>query len=80
MEYHTYDSLFRVINNQYPKSQGIWGSSSKTKEDAIMGSLVDAYRVPTTDNLFKALKTATITQKKPIEKDDINSYIYIHKK
>ena len=79
MEYHSYDTLFNVIKNQYPKSRGIWGTSTGNKEDAIIGSLVNAYQVPTTDNLLKALKTVTISEKKPIEKDDINSYIYIHK-
>lgn len=80
MEYHTYDSLFRTIQQQYPTSGGLWGSgSSGTKEDAILGSLVDAYRVPTTGNLLKALKTATTPQEKPIEKDNKDSYIYIHR-
>ena len=71
MEYHSYDSLFRAIQQQYP--------TSKTKEDAILRSLVDAYRVPTTGNLLKAFNTATAPQEKPIEKDNINSYIYVHR-
>ena len=74
MEYHSYDSLFKVIQQQYPSSK-----TSKTKEDAILGSLVDAYRVPTTGNLLKAFNTATTPQEKPIEKDNINSYIYVHR-
>jgi hypothetical protein len=40
---------------------------------------VDAYRVPTTGNLLKALKTATTPEEKPIEKDNINSYVYINR-
>ena len=72
MEYHTYDSLFKVIKQQYPKTP-------QTKEDTIMKSLVDAYRVPTTDNLLMALKSATTPEEKSIEKDDIKSYIYVHR-
>lgn len=77
MEYHSYDSLFRAIQQQYPTSK--ISETSKTKEDAILGSLVDAYRVPTTGNLLKAFNTATKPQEKPIEKDNINSYIYVHR-
>lgn len=74
MEYHNYDSLFKVIQQQYPTSK-----ISKTKNDAILGSLVDAYRVPTTGNLLNAFNTATTSQEKPIEKDNIDSYIYVHR-
>lgn len=71
MEYHTYDSLFKVIKYQYPKSQ--------KKEDAIFGNLANAYQVPSTENLLKVFKTVTTPQEKPIEKDDINSYIYVNR-
>jgi len=77
MEYHSYDSLFKAIQQQYPSSKT--SGVSKTKEEAILGSLVDAYRVPTTGNLLKAFNTATTPQEKPIEKDNINSYIYVHR-
>ena len=48
MEYHSYESLFKAIQQQYPTSKTT--GTSGTKEDAILGSLVDAYRVPTTGN------------------------------
>lgn len=77
MEYHSYDTLFKAIQQQYPSSKA--SGASKTKEEAILGSLIDAYRVPTTGNLLKAFNTASTSQEKPIEKDDINSYIYVHR-
>jgi len=77
MEYHSYDSLFKAIQLQYPSSKT--SGRSESKEDAILGSLVDAYRVPTTGNLLKAFNTATTPQEKPIEMDNIDSYIYVHR-
>jgi len=78
MEYYTYDGLFKVIQQQYPNSYSS-ASTSRTKQESIMGSLIDAYQVPTKENLIKTLNTVTKPEEKRIIKDDINSYVYINK-
>ncbi len=78
MEYYTYDGLFKIIQQQYPNSYSS-SLTSRSKEESIMGSLIDAYQVPTTENLIKTLKTVTKPEEKRIIKDDINSYVYINK-
>lgn len=78
MEYYTYDGLFKVIQQQYPNSYSS-SSTSRTKQESIMGSLMDAYQVPSSGNLIKAFKTATKPEEKMIIKDDVNSYVYVNK-
>lgn len=78
MEYYTYDGLFKIIQQQYPNSYSS-SSTSRSKQESIMGSLIDAYQVPTTGNVIKALKTVAKPEEKTIIKDDINSYVYINK-
>lgn len=93
MDYHTYESLYNTIKEQYSRPDIDEDKTETTKREIgfmsdlfnqtdIAKSLESAYNIPTIDNLLNLSKTVLSTEEtqkeKQIIKDDIKSYIYIH--
>lgn len=75
MEYHSYNSLYKTIKEQYERLR-----KDETKEDKILGQMTDIYNNPSLDKIkttTEIIKTVMTPEVKK-EEEKKENYLYIH--
>jgi hypothetical protein len=76
MDYHTYDSLYKTIKEQYARPIK---DKIETKQDKVLKKITDTYDNPTITNVVSTIQTAVATEPPKPKEEKPEDYLYIHK-
>lgn len=76
MEYHTYNSLYKTIKEQYARPIK---DKIETKQDKVLKKLTDTYDNPTITNVISTIQTAVAREPLKPKEEKPEDYLYIHK-
>jgi len=76
MNYHTYDSLYKTIKEQYKRPIK---DKIETKPDKIIKKITDTYDNPTITNVISSIQTVITSEPLKVKEENPKEYLYIHK-